>query len=101
MGGVEVFLCTFFLVFLPQCTFFLVIALFIYKQRKKYIKKRLELLITIALVLCALFCLLTFFNVSWFVVLFASHCLETIIGLILGFAVAILIYDNEDNDEKR
>lgn len=64
-------------------------------------KKRLELLITIALVLCALFCLLTFFNVSWFVVLFASHCLETIIGLILGFAVAILIYDNEDNDEKK
>lgn len=64
-------------------------------------KKKLELLIAIALVLCALFCLLTFFNVSWFVVLFASHCLETIIGLILGFAVAILIYDNEDNDEKK
>ena len=63
--------------------------------------KKLELLITIALVLCALFCLLAFLNVSWIVVLFASHCLETIIGLILGFAVAILIYDNEDNDEKR
>nr|DAS08226.1 MAG TPA: hypothetical protein [Caudoviricetes sp.] len=31
MGGVEVFLCTFFLVFLPQCAHFLVIALFIYK----------------------------------------------------------------------
>ena len=58
-------------------------------------KKRLEILITIALVLCALFCLLTFFNVSWFVVLFASHCLETIIGLILGFAVAMMRRDDK------
>nr|DAV66833.1 MAG TPA: hypothetical protein [Caudoviricetes sp.] len=74
---------------------------YLYINKEKYMNKKLELLITIALVLCALFCLLTFFNVSWFVVLFASHCLETIIGLILGFAVAILIYDNEDNDEKR
>lgn len=62
---------------------------------------KIELLITIALVLCALFCLLTCFNVSWIVVLFASHCLETIIGLILGFCVAYLVYNNEDNDEKR
>lgn len=96
------FFCALFSRFSSSMRAFFSLSHYLYiKKEKNIMNKKLELLITIALVLCALFCLLTFFNVSWFVVLFASHCLETIIGLILGFAVAILIYDNEDNDEKR
>nr|DAN16472.1 MAG TPA: Photosynthetic reaction centre, H-chain N-terminal region [Caudoviricetes sp.] len=39
MGGVEVFLCTFFSFFFLNARIFLVIALFIYKENKREIWK--------------------------------------------------------------
>lgn len=59
--------------------------------------KKISVLILVALILCALFYGLTLLNLPWFVVLYTSHGVETILGLLLGLCVAHLIY-NEDNE---
>lgn len=62
--------------------------------------KKLELLILCALIVCVVFYILICFNVSWIVVLFASHGVEIILGLLLGLCIGHLIY-NEDNEDER
>nr|DAJ37883.1 MAG TPA: hypothetical protein [Caudoviricetes sp.] len=72
-----------------------------YLYIKKIIYNMLKYLLIVAVILCVAFCSLQFFNLPWVVVLFSGNAVNSIVSLILGFAVAILIYDNEDNDEKR
>lgn len=62
--------------------------------------KKISVLILVALILCALFYGLTLLNLPWFVVLYTSHGVETILGLLLGLCVAHLIY-YEDNEDER
>ena len=61
---------------------------------------KLTILILCALILCALFYGLTLLNLPWFVVLYTSHGVEIILGLLLGLCVAHLIY-YEDNEDER
>lgn len=61
----------------------------------------IKYLLISALVLSVLFYSLLFFNVHWAVVFYASYWFEAIISSILGFCLAILLYNNEDNDEKK
>ena len=64
---------------------------------------KLELLITIALVLCVLFISVTAFfnfNLPWLVVFFSGNAVNTIVSLILGFCVAYLVYNENQDDER-
>ena len=62
---------------------------------------KLLILILVALILCALFYGLTFFELPWTVFLFSGNTVQTIVGIILGICVAHLIYYENNEDDER
>ena len=63
--------------------------------------KKISILILVALILCALFYGLTFFELPWTAFLFAGNTVQTIVGIILGLCVAHLIYNEDNEDDER
>lgn len=60
----------------------------------------LKYLLIIAVILCVAFCSLTFFEFQWTVFLFSGNAVNSIVSLILGFCVAYLVYNENQDDER-